>query len=85
MRAYLISRRRGLAQERKNWAGKISLQQTGIEHGSEEQAAQLRAIASQTGRSFDTLERIPLDAPPSRVISEVLQHHGRSWTDGRER
>lgn len=39
--------------------------------------SQLRVIASETGRSFDDLKRIPMDALPSRVISEALKRHGQ--------
>jgi hypothetical protein len=39
--------------------------------------SQLRTIASETGRSFDDLKRIPMEILPSRVISEALRSHGQ--------
>lgn len=39
--------------------------------------SQLRIVASETGRSFDELKQISMDALPSRVIGEALKRHGQ--------
>lgn len=39
--------------------------------------SQLRVVASETGRSFDELKKVPMDILPSRVIGEALRAHGQ--------
>lgn len=38
---------------------------------------QLRAVASDTGRSFEALKKVPMDLLPSRIIGEALRTHGQ--------
>lgn len=40
--------------------------------------SQLRVVASETGRSFEALKKVPMDVLPSRVIGEALRAHGQS-------
>jgi hypothetical protein len=40
--------------------------------------SQLRVAASETGRSFDALKRIPMEILPSWVIREALRLHGQA-------
>lgn len=40
--------------------------------------SQLRVVASETGRSFKALKKVPMDVLPSRVIGEALRTHGQS-------
>lgn len=42
--------------------------------------SQLRVIASETGRSFEALKRVPMDILPSWVIAEALRQHGQVRT-----
>jgi hypothetical protein len=42
--------------------------------------SQLRVIASETGRSFEALKRVPMDVLPSWVIAESLRQHGQIRT-----
>lgn len=42
--------------------------------------SQLRAIASDTDRSFETLKSVPMDVLPSWVIAEALRQHGQNRT-----
>ncbi|MBB3478006.1 hypothetical protein FHW97_002610 [Novosphingobium sp. SG754] len=42
--------------------------------------SQLRVIASETGRSFEALKRVPMDMLPSWVIGEALRKHGQVRT-----
>ncbi|HEX8365779.1 MAG TPA: hypothetical protein VF603_10915 [Allosphingosinicella sp.] len=39
--------------------------------------SQLRLVASATGRSFETLKKVPMAHLPSRVIGEALKAHGQ--------
>lgn len=39
--------------------------------------SQLRAVASETGRSFEALKNVPMEVLPSRVIAEALRLHGQ--------
>lgn len=38
----------------------------------------LRVVATETGRSFAALKRVPLDLLPSQVIGDALRRHGRA-------
>lgn len=40
--------------------------------------SQLRVVASETGRSFEALKKVPMDVLPSRIIGEALRTHGQS-------
>lgn len=40
--------------------------------------SQLRVVASETGRSFEALKKVPMDVLPSRIIGEALRAHGQS-------
>jgi hypothetical protein len=42
--------------------------------------SQLRVVASETGRSFDTLKKVSMEILPSRVIGDALKAHGQSRT-----
>ncbi|WP_298670816.1 hypothetical protein [uncultured Sphingomonas sp.] len=39
--------------------------------------SQLRVVASDTGRSFEALKKVPMDVLPSRIIGEALRTHGQ--------
>lgn len=39
--------------------------------------SQLRVVASQTGLSFATLKKVPMDILPSRIIGDALRTHGQ--------
>ena len=39
--------------------------------------SQLRVVASETGLSFETLKRVPMDFLPSRIIGDALREHGQ--------
>lgn len=39
--------------------------------------SQLRAVASETGRPFEALKKVPMDVLPSRIIGEALRTHGQ--------
>lgn len=39
--------------------------------------SQLRVVASDTGRSFEALKKVPMDVLPSRIIGEALRAHGQ--------
>jgi hypothetical protein len=39
---------------------------------------QLRVVASETGRSFDTLKEVSMEILPSRVICDALRKHGQA-------
>jgi hypothetical protein len=41
---------------------------------------QLRAVASDTGRSFESLKKVPMDVLPSQIIGEALRAHGQPRT-----
>ena len=34
-------------------------------------------VASETGRSFDALKKVPMEMLPSRIIGEALKAHGQ--------
>jgi hypothetical protein len=40
--------------------------------------SQLRVVASETGRSFEALKKVPMNVLPSRIIGEALRTHGQS-------
>lgn len=40
--------------------------------------SQLRAIASETGRSFEELKRVPMEKLPSQLIGAALKAHGQT-------
>jgi hypothetical protein len=40
--------------------------------------SQLRVVASETGRSFDTLKAVPMDVLPSRIIGDALSAYGQA-------
>jgi len=40
--------------------------------------SQLRVVASESGRSFEVLKKVPMDVLPSRIIGEALRAHGQS-------
>lgn len=42
--------------------------------------SQLRVVASETGRSFDALKKVPMEMLPSRVVGEALKAHGQART-----
>ena len=40
--------------------------------------SQLRVVASEMGRSFEALKKVPMDVLPSRIIGEALRAYGQS-------
>lgn len=40
--------------------------------------SQLRVVASETGRSFEALKKVPMEVLPSWIIGEALRTHGQA-------